>query len=278
MRNAIKTRNPEGSDAPVTARGFTVVELLVVLAIIVLLVAILLPSMKEAKMATRRAVCLSQTHQIHLAWSDYLNSNFNILFDYTLQQPSATRKIWTGTLSPYITDAGADALICPETENPPGLEGTGNIGINGVRMGNAKLAWVERRGGYHGVEPFDRASYTYNVNMCPRCRYGQAEDRNITLSSIKQANLVPILGDGIWREAHPGEPGDVKMYPFDLHDPKAGSNGSWDLVWRYATNRHGILTNLVYADGHSESVFIEELWKQKWHKHYDVEAPLNNLP
>jgi len=261
-----------------TRRGFTVVELLVVMSIIVLLVAILLPSMRQAKVTTRRAVCLSQTHQLYLSWSGYLQDNFNVFFDYTLQQPGATRKIWTGTLEPYITQSGAGILICPETDNPPGLDGTGNIGISGVRMGNAKLAWVERRPAYHAVEPFDRASYTYNVNMCPRCRYGEAEDRNIALHNLDQPDLTPVLGDGIWRESHPGEPGDIKMHPFDLSDPKVGSTGSWDLVWRYATNRHGIMTNLLFADGHSDSLYIPELWKQKWHKHYDINAPLNNLP
>ncbi|MBI1374998.1 MAG: prepilin-type N-terminal cleavage/methylation domain-containing protein [Phycisphaera sp.] len=270
----MRNNNTNVRFAPARRRAFTIVELLVVMSIIVLLISILLPSLREAKVTSRRAVCLSQTHQIYLCWADYLNDNFQILFDYTLQQPNATRKIWTGTLAPYITEAGSDILICPETENPPGLEGV----KNGYRMGNAHLAWVERRSAYHGVEPFDRASYTYNVNMCPRCQYGKSEDRNRTISSMEQANLVPVLGDGIWREAHPGEAGDIKMHPFDLSDPQAGATGAWDLAFRYATNRHGILTNLVFADGHSGQVYIPELWQLKWHRNYDTGAPLNNLP
>lgn len=48
-------------------RGFTLIELLVVVAIIVLLLAVLLPSLSTAREQARSSVCGSQLHQIGLA-------------------------------------------------------------------------------------------------------------------------------------------------------------------------------------------------------------------
>lgn len=58
------------------SRGFTLVELLVVVAIIALLVAILVPSLMKARELTHRTVCVSNLHQIGLGmilYADYYN-------------------------------------------------------------------------------------------------------------------------------------------------------------------------------------------------------------
>jgi len=60
--------------------GFTIIELLVVLSIIVLLIAILLPSMRRAKEVTRRTVCASQQHQLSVLCLDYASDNFTFVF------------------------------------------------------------------------------------------------------------------------------------------------------------------------------------------------------
>ena len=55
------------------AGGFTLVELLVVIAIIALLVSILVPSLRDAKMLAMVAVCASNQHNIHVAACLYAN-------------------------------------------------------------------------------------------------------------------------------------------------------------------------------------------------------------
>jgi prepilin-type N-terminal cleavage/methylation domain-containing protein/prepilin-type processing-associated H-X9-DG protein len=53
-------------------RGFTLIEVLVVVAIIALLIAILMPSLASAREQTRRVVCSSNLHQLGLAMEMYV--------------------------------------------------------------------------------------------------------------------------------------------------------------------------------------------------------------
>ncbi len=68
--------------------GFTLVELLVVIAVIALLLAILIPAMQKAKETARRVICANQVRQIGAAIAVYANSYDDFLPWYRGEDPA----------------------------------------------------------------------------------------------------------------------------------------------------------------------------------------------
>ncbi len=57
------------------ARAFTLLEVLVVVAIIALLVAILVPSLQRAREQSKRTICLHNLRQLSMAWLQYAQAH-----------------------------------------------------------------------------------------------------------------------------------------------------------------------------------------------------------
>lgn len=58
-----------------SAHGFTLLEILVVVAVIALLAAILMPSLAKARQQAQRVTCQAQLRQLINAWYQYLDAN-----------------------------------------------------------------------------------------------------------------------------------------------------------------------------------------------------------
>jgi prepilin-type N-terminal cleavage/methylation domain-containing protein/prepilin-type processing-associated H-X9-DG protein len=85
--------------------GFTLVELLVVIAVMVILAGILFPVLQQARQAARRANCLSNLHQLGIAHRMYVQDFDDTLpYWYTGSLPHVV--LWPAMLQPYYRSAG----------------------------------------------------------------------------------------------------------------------------------------------------------------------------
>ncbi|MBI1375296.1 MAG: prepilin-type N-terminal cleavage/methylation domain-containing protein [Phycisphaera sp.] len=98
--------------------GFTLIELLVVVAIITLLIAILLPSLTNARETARKTICLTNQHQISVAWYAYTQEfHGNMVGPGTggasdwVRSGNTDDSLKKGALWPYVNDMGV--YRCP---------------------------------------------------------------------------------------------------------------------------------------------------------------------
>jgi prepilin-type N-terminal cleavage/methylation domain-containing protein/prepilin-type processing-associated H-X9-DG protein len=99
-------------------RGFTLVELLVVISVIALLMGILVPAAGKAKNIAKRTVCQSNLKQIGVAFRAYLDDNRDVMppacaFPWFITdqsdpayRPPITKFIWNSLKEPKV-------FICP---------------------------------------------------------------------------------------------------------------------------------------------------------------------
>jgi len=98
--------------------GFTLVEMLVVIAVIAILSSLLLPALQQAKATARSIICLGQLKQGGVALSLYADDNSEFL---PPSQDIASSVLWSQAISPYMGRTvtspyggfGSNYLRCP---------------------------------------------------------------------------------------------------------------------------------------------------------------------
>jgi len=94
-----------------TDRGFTLVELLVVMAILGVLIGLLLPAVQASRESARRTNCASNFRQIGLAMTQYCDQ-WGGNFPRTTHDTDDLKKCWIYTLAPYVENVDR-IRICP---------------------------------------------------------------------------------------------------------------------------------------------------------------------
>jgi prepilin-type N-terminal cleavage/methylation domain-containing protein/prepilin-type processing-associated H-X9-DG protein len=117
-------------------RGFTLVELLVVVSIICLMMSFLLPSLNRAQKQAEQVRCLANERQLHLAWMLSSADNDDVL----CPRP--------GSLKQYVAEK--DVLICKTAREESALGAVNSL--------NSSYGVSNTMGGSFrdGVKPFTR--------------------------------------------------------------------------------------------------------------------------
>src|SRR5690348_411119 len=208
--------------------GFTLVELLVVIAVIALLAALLLPALGRGKTTAYRAQCASNARQLGLATRMYWDDNNDVCFLWQLGPTNGGRLYWFGWLEngpegQRQYDARPGALY-------PYLRGH-SVGVCPAL--NYSLAQFKLKA--------TGAAYGYGYNRFLSAPAGQAPLR---LPGIKSTSDLVLFADAA-----------------QVNDFQAPASKSTPLLeeWYYVDTtadypnahfRHGGRANAVFCDGH----------------------------
>ena len=168
------------SSRPPARCAFTLIELLVVIAIIAILASLLLPALSRAKKAAKATSCLSNLHQIGLAFALYnADNNDGVIPSYNMTGvvggPSVPLDGWAPIIdSLYMRGNRANSgsvFTCPEMLDVEGIA----AGQTGTDQKNPKgwMDWPNIRTGTantpttipaQGLDRIIRVGYWINAN------------------------------------------------------------------------------------------------------------------
>jgi prepilin-type N-terminal cleavage/methylation domain-containing protein/prepilin-type processing-associated H-X9-DG protein len=243
MRNRTQRLLEEGRNHQT---GFTLVELLMVIAIIALLIAILIPALSRARGKAEEIVCLNNLKQLQICAKLYsgdndffLPPNRNVYYIDTLGPSAGFDPNWTWCvgLAPYDTtteniekgllfkyNKSTDIYRCPSDRSR-------------VRTEEGKVLSIRRTRSYN---------MSQSINGLPHPEYSDSMPSFAKETEIdkpppsKLLFFVEVHEDSIF-DSHFGIPPRGRLY--------SGYEPQW---WDLPAGRHKQGCNFSFADGHAE--------------------------
>jgi prepilin-type N-terminal cleavage/methylation domain-containing protein/prepilin-type processing-associated H-X9-DG protein len=250
-------------------KAFTLIELLVVISILVLLMAILLPTLQRVRNQAKAVACQAKLHQWSLIFQTEQAGNAGRTSNrdlYKIFIEDRTHDPQSGQAGAFIKrQVPADLDLCPMASRL----GPGGYFVGGVAYwgyGSTFFAEWSRETPTSQVYAWSYGiSYGFAVSdlPCPPETYNWASLKGLPCAS------VPVIFDCIGRlDLPPYHKNPAPPYE-DFRDPSDASY-TWQEV---CLNRHNGGVNYLFLDWSVRRVGLKELWTLKWLRDFDTAGP-----
>lgn len=112
--------------------GFTLTELLLVIAVIAILACLFLPVLSRAKEQARTVQCISNVRQLTLALNLYVDDYGHYPLAYGPASRTTSSQSWQDTLSPYLSETTSNSVF--QIIRCPSYRQYGTFAVGGARI------------------------------------------------------------------------------------------------------------------------------------------------
>jgi prepilin-type N-terminal cleavage/methylation domain-containing protein/prepilin-type processing-associated H-X9-DG protein len=232
-------------------KGFTLVELLVVIGIISLLIAMLLPALNKARQQAKQVQCASNMRQIGQAVFMYANQNGG--------RPPPTQYVWTDPATNKLLDLRWQEYLCDQKYLPEDAKTPGNL-KSVLLCPSSSVLFSDQHSPYYG-------NYTANQHLLGYYNPGASWRNNyhgIKLQQVSNpSSRIMFLEGGYYYliSLRAKSPATANYY---IAGASVNTTVSWGGTYGgdAILGRHPNKTiNILFADGHVANTPAELLVK-----------------